>query len=73
MIYTCWFCGWRINQRKPGEADNPNIGKHLLFDHHAFCSKYCINSYKCKKNKKPESPQDWGFIQWKKEHKTKVV
>ena len=73
MIYTCWNCGWRINQRTPGEADNVRIGSHLLHNHHAFCSQYCIddNSSKSKfKQSRPEPDQDWNTT-WKAERRNK--
>jgi hypothetical protein len=39
MIYLCAACGWRINER----IKNPDvIGKHLLYQHRAFCSEHCI-------------------------------
>lgn len=45
MIYKCYNCGWRINQRRKGEPDNQRIGRYLLCNHHAFCSENCINNY----------------------------
>ncbi len=80
MIYRCWHCGWRIRQRKEGEADNPRIGKHELWNHHPFCSDYCIELYKKQVKKTgdilPEAPcSDWeendvyGYGYWKIERK----
>jgi hypothetical protein len=77
MIYTCWNCGWRINQRNFGESDNPRIGKHLLYDHHAFCCEGCIINYSWKTNKKAEPTQDWEengvYGKWKEERKVRRV
>lgn len=56
MIYNCWSCGWRINDRtgcdKNGDAfpktwvSPENVGKYLLHDHKAFCSRECICVFK---------------------------
>ena len=68
MIYRCWNCGWRINQRTPGEKDNSRIGSHLLWRSHPFCSQYCIDSYKKyfqKSGDKTEAPiSDWNEQGW---------
>jgi len=55
MIYTCWCCGNRINERTGNSqgvtfkklADNdPIIGKFLLYNHLPFCSQHCIDRWK---------------------------
>jgi hypothetical protein len=46
MIYNCWYCGWRINERREGEKDNDCISKYKLWNHHPFCSDCCIKLYK---------------------------
>jgi hypothetical protein len=50
MIYRCWNCGLRINERykKPSIAPQ-NIGKHLLYDHVPFCTEECIDEYRSRK------------------------
>ena len=80
MIYACYNCGWNINARtlkdKYGNVTTDftktNVGEHMLYDHKAFCSEYCIEVFKM--YPKPRQPiQDfwengeWG--DWKKERK----
>ena len=52
MLYKCKYCGHDINPRyfrNPREEDNPRIGSHLLYEHSAFCSDFCIELWKqCK-------------------------
>ena len=68
MIYRCWNCGWRINQRYTSYTDK--IGTHLLYDHVPFCSEYCIDLYKLLKTKPKESPKsDWYEDEWKLKRK----
>ena len=59
MIYRCYGCGWRINERR-NVTDIKKIGSHLLYDHKPFCSDGCIQQYKCQKNKPTTAPiTDW--------------
>lgn len=85
MIYNCWMCGWRINERhkmdkhgnvcRTSVADN-QIGKHLVCEGKPFCSKYCVEDYnkqsQFKKNMQA-SPQDYWengvWGNWKVERK----
>lgn len=78
MIYRCYNCGWRINQRKEGEPDNPRIGKYLLCNHHSFCSENCIDCYlgnfKNDREPPPAKCADWseeGNTGWKINRKSK--
>ena len=49
MLYNCWRCGWRIK----------NETGYLMCDHHAFCSTYCIESYKTNPNNIQTESPDW--------------
>ena len=69
MIYNCWSCGWRINQRK-NVKDIHDIGKYLLYNHKPFCSDYCIKEFKYKNNQTVDCApiSDWneiGPLNWK--------
>lgn len=72
MIYNCWNCGWRINQR--GRVKDEDIGKYVLFQHMCFCSSYCVNDFIQRRGKKIKSSiSDWdenGYNrEWKKNRK----
>jgi hypothetical protein len=64
MIYRCWSCGWRINERKKDEKNNTRIGSvHFMFKHHPFCSQMCVDNYKIgDANEAPIS--DWNEKGW---------
>ena len=72
MIYTCSFCHWRINQRytKP-ELKPEEIGKYILHNHRAFCSKSCAEQFSFLKTKPKyiEKSADWDEDKWKRERK----
>lgn len=74
MIYRCWCCGWRINQRTSNsdgeifhtDVRDEDIGKHLMYDHVPFCSVYCIDDYRRMKKKPMIAPKaDWDEDRWK--------
>ena len=52
MIYLCWNCDWRINERWSVHqqkiiTDRMGIGYvQYMFRHHPFCSAQCIEEYK---------------------------
>lgn len=82
MIYTCWHCGWRINERTSNSEgvafrirpdDDPNIGKYLLHKHMPFCSDYCITCFKELKGPMPQRPKqsDIYLNEWMAERKNK--
>lgn len=66
MIYLCQNCGWRINQRYERTIAPENVGKHLLYNHMAFCSEYCIESAKANPFviKRQVRPSDWDEQGW---------
>lgn len=67
MIYLCQNCGWRINQRYNNRTIKPeNIGKHLLYNHMAFCSEDCIEMAKNdpKVLNRQIEPSDWDEQGW---------
>jgi len=63
MIYTCWGCGWRIKERMRC-VDPKDIGKHVLFQHHPFHDKYCIDLF-INNNYKRTQTQDLDEAEWK--------
>jgi hypothetical protein len=72
MIYTCSFCGWRINQRYGRPNIKPeDIGKYILYDHKAFCSTSCVEQFSFLKTKPKYNikQSDWHEDEWKKERK----
>lgn len=93
MIYNCFACNRRINERKDyyngildsaDGYDNMNnresIGKHLLYNHKAFCSDYCIEIYKKHPRMQKQDPNISGwegtcnnntirYIHWKDQRK----
>lgn len=66
MIYLCQNCGWRINERYNINIAQEIIGKHLLYNHKAFCSEDCIE--KAKENphilNRYIIPTDWNEQGW---------
>ena len=70
MIYICWNCGWRINERNQDVLENrQEIGKiNCMYLHHPFCSEKCVEQYKYifKKSgdKNDASPADWNEQGW---------
>lgn len=70
MIYRCWLCGWRINQRVRCQANPALIGTHKLFEHRPFCNDFCIEQYKIRKTKPVVAPcSDWDELKWKAERR----
>lgn len=64
MIYLCQSCGWRINERN--HTTHENIGKHLLYNHMAFCSNNCIEHAKSNPQilGRTVKPSDWNEEGW---------
>ena len=62
MIYLCQNCGWRINQRYDNDIAEGIVGKHLLYNHKAFCSEYCIEKAKGNPHilNRNVIPSDWN-------------
>jgi hypothetical protein len=64
MIYRCWGCGWRINERQSNMDQPENIGKHILYEHKPFCSDFCIRTYQNFKIKPITAPiSNWDEIE----------
>lgn len=77
MIYTCWACGRRINERTTNskmiiyhwDIKPEDIGKYILYEHHPFCNSDCVEKYK---NKPIRSlPADWYVDIWKAKRRHK--
>lgn len=66
IIHLCQTCGWRINQRYNRTIAQEDVGKHLLYNHMAFCSEYCIE--KAKEDPRILNlyimPTDWNEQGW---------
>lgn len=83
MIFNCWHCGSRINQRTRScwdggeKTDVPAdwVGKCVLCDHHPFCDELCVAGYKYQSNRgtvfeKPHlSGEEKHFGEWKRQRK----
>jgi hypothetical protein len=80
MIFECWNCGSRMNERSRNEATPTMIGKCcIMYKHVCFCSPYCVESFaKMLRKKKsqfpscpPKFPWFWDEDNWKKDRKKK--
>ena len=62
MIYLCQSCGWRINERYNSDMPPENVGKHLIYQHKAFCSEDCIETAKSNPGilTRTVVPSDWN-------------
>lgn len=78
MIYKCWYCGNRINQRTANSKgvaytvsrDPSTIGIYLTYLHLPFCSDYCIEIFKQLPSQPDMAPtSDWFEDEWKRERK----
>lgn len=59
MIYNCWYCGHRINERHTVK-NSDDIGKYAIWDNKTFCNDFCIQQFKTLKSPPTEKPiSDW--------------
>lgn len=75
MIYNCWYCGYRINERTRSDKyttwktgiDPKKVGTYLTFENKPFCTEYCIEDFKKLKTKPKYFPgtSDWYEEEWK--------
>ena len=68
MIYSCYYCGWRINSRSNWDKYGDHydvpiaphmVGTHITYRHMAFCSEYCVEQHKHNPKPYPAPSPDW--------------